>query len=330
MSTATLDASMTRLENIKGNKEMYNKEKIAEAEALAAEALRMANEAKLAAARLAEVKKTLSMFSNKLEKAEQSVQKDDEKAASAVEKEAPVEEAPVEEAPVEEAPVAEAPVEEAPVAEVPVEEAPVEEAPVEEAPAVEEEAEKEVKVDPPLASTEVVSENLVNDDVVKVVETKPVVAEAAPKEPVATSKAPAPIVARAPAPIVARAPPKSDIVEDFFDGIGLDKMCGVDDKTLGLTDKPPPKPFENPTKMVYKSLSPEAHVHATSAQQEAAAAERKSLNLPEKNFQTSLVNEDFVDPFGVDHDDLVLCGKMADLCEPPELDDDDDANGIKA
>ena len=76
MTAATLDASLTRLESIKGKEQPYNKEKIAEAEALAAEALRMANEAKLAAGRLAEVKKTLSMFSNKLEKAEQSVQKD--------------------------------------------------------------------------------------------------------------------------------------------------------------------------------------------------------------------------------------------------------------
>lgn len=88
MTIATLEASMTRLENIKESKHLHNKNKIAEAEALAAEALRMANEAKLAAARLAEVKKTLSMFSSKLEKAEQSVQKDVEVVKSiSVEKE---------------------------------------------------------------------------------------------------------------------------------------------------------------------------------------------------------------------------------------------------
>jgi len=50
MTASTLDASMIRLEGIKENKHLYNKSKIAEAEALAAEALRMANEAKLAAA----------------------------------------------------------------------------------------------------------------------------------------------------------------------------------------------------------------------------------------------------------------------------------------
>lgn len=76
MTTSTLDASMVRLEGIKENKHKYNKKKIAEAEALAAEALRMANEAKLAAARLAEVKKTLSLFSKKLENVERTVQKE--------------------------------------------------------------------------------------------------------------------------------------------------------------------------------------------------------------------------------------------------------------
>merc|ERR1712238_426268 len=55
---------------------MGNKNKIAEAEALATEALRMANEAKLAAGRLDEVKKTLSMFSKKLDRVEQTVQKE--------------------------------------------------------------------------------------------------------------------------------------------------------------------------------------------------------------------------------------------------------------
>lgn len=48
-------------------------QQLAEAEGLSAEALRMANEAKLAAAQLAEVKKSLAMFSSKLEKAEQNI-----------------------------------------------------------------------------------------------------------------------------------------------------------------------------------------------------------------------------------------------------------------
>ena len=200
MTTATLDASMTRLEDIKGNKHLYNKNKIAEAEALAAEALRMANEAKMAAARLAEVKKTLSMFSNKLEKAEQCVQKDlkVEKVAT---------EEPV--------------VEEPAVAETPKEETPAEE--------------DDLKADPP--SVDVVTKSLVNDDVVKVVEVKPPAPVVAPA-PVEAPKAPAAVEApvATPAPVVV--PYKHDIVEDFLDGIGVDKMCGVDDETLGFTDRP--------------------------------------------------------------------------------------------
>ena len=282
MSSASLDASLMRLDNIKESKQTVNKNKIAEAEALAAEALRMANEAKLAAARLAEVKKTLSMFSNKLEKAEQSVQKD----VKSVE---PVEEAPVEEAPVEEAPV--------------------EATPVEEAPAVDETPED--------SPTAVVSKNLVNDDVVKVVEVKKpanIVIEDTKKEIVAASEAPAPIVP---------ATYESDIVEDFLDKMGVDKMCGFDNDALGFTDRPKvePKPqvFENPTKVVYKSLSTENFLHKVSAKELAAAGQRSSKG----EYQRSQVNTDFADPFGVDHDDLVLCGKLADTCEPPEYDENE-------
>lgn len=286
MSEPTLDASVARLEEIKGDKQLYDANKIAEAEALAAEALRMANEAKLAAARLAEVKKTLSMFSNKLEKAEQSVQKDVEVVKSvSVEKEVEKTEEVVDEPAVEESPKEEVEAEK------------------------EVEAEEEPKADPPAPPTEVA----------KVEEVKPPAPVTPAKEPVA-----------APAEVAVY---KRDLVEDFLDGIGVDKMCGVDDETLGFTDRVPTTPaavaaasakiFENPTKLEVKALSPEDLLHSTSSKQEAAAAERAKLGLPVKQYQRSVVNDEFEDPFGVDHDDLVLCGKIADLCEPPDFQDED-------
>lgn len=256
---------------------MYDANKIAEAEALAAEALRMANEAKLAAARLAEVKKTLSMFSSKLEKAEQSVQKDVEVVKSiSVEKEVEKPEEVVDEPAVEEFPKEEV------------------------------EAEEEPKADPPAPPTEVVK----------------------PPAPVTPAKEP---VVVAPAAVAVY---KRDLVEDFLDGIGVDKMCGVDDEALGFTDRALTSPaaraeaaakiFENPTKLKVKALSPEDLLHKVSSKQQAAAAERAKLNLPVSHYQTSAVNDEFQDPFGVDHDDLVLCGKIADLCEPPDFQDEDE------
>lgn len=319
MSSASLDASLTRLENIKGNKQTYNKNKIAEAEALAAEALRMANEAKLAAARLAEVKKTLSMFSNKLEKAEQSVQKGEVKTVL-VEKKVPAE-APQKETPEK--------------VDAPVEVAAVEKQPEEKTAPVEEEAAPAEEVAAPVKeeTSAVVSKTLVNDDVVKVVEVKQpkkVVVEEPKENCVAAVETPAPVVpVETPAPVVP-ATYNHDIVENFLDHLGVDKMCGVDDETLGFTDRPAPPPapkapeiFENPTKVVVKSLSGEEFLRQESPQEILAASQRKAHALEVKSFQRTQVNTDFADPFGVDHDELVLCGKIADLCEPPEFDDDD-------
>jgi len=322
MSSATLDASMTRLENIKGNKQLYNKHKIAEAEALAAEALRMANEAKMAAARLAEVKKTLSMFSNKLEKAEQSVQKDvkvktvavvDNVVSAEVQQEETVDKVEV---PVEEAMIETSTGDEALVAKTPSSE----------------ETNDEIKNDPPTAPTAVVSKNLVNDDVVKVVEVKQP-SFAAPTKVATKVQNENESISEPSVPIAVQGTYQHDIVEDFLDGLGVDKMCGVDDKSLGFTDRPAPPPppepeiFENPTKIVYKTLSNEEYLHASSSKENFAAAQREARNLSVKKFQRAPVNSDFADPFGVDHDDLILCGKIADLCEPPDFDDDiDDVN----
>ncbi len=254
MTTATIETS-AQLESIKADKHLYNQNKIAEAEALAAEALRMANEAKLAAARLAEVKKTLSMFSSKLEKAEQSVLKDikivkEEPAAAVVE--------------------------------------------------------EPVVADPP-----VVTKSLVSEEVVKVVE--------APKVAVPAAPAAAPVAVYQP-----------DIVEDFLDNIGVAKMCGIDDETLGFKDRPEPAPapkpevFVNPTRIQVKELSAEDMLRPTSEKEDDANNERMARGLETVQFQRVLVNEEFQDPFGVDHDDLVLCGKLADMCEPPEFEGEDD------
>eukprot|EP00531_Pseudo-nitzschia_arenysensis_P004646 CAMPEP_0116123688 /NCGR_PEP_ID=MMETSP0329-20121206/4879_1 /TAXON_ID=697910 /ORGANISM="Pseudo-nitzschia arenysensis, Strain B593" /LENGTH=278 /DNA_ID=CAMNT_0003617615 /DNA_START=111 /DNA_END=947 /DNA_ORIENTATION=- len=270
MSTATLEATSAQLESIKADKHLYNQNKIAEAEALAAEALRMANEAKLAAARLAEVKKTLSMFSSKLEKAEQSVQKDIK-----IVKEEPA-------------------------------------APVVEEPAI---------ADPP--AEEVVTKSLVTEEVVKDVEEKPAAPVEAPKEAVPAAPAVAPVAA----PVAVYQP---DIVEEFLDGLGVDKMCGVDDETLGFKDKPAPaaaaKPevFVNPTRIPVQALTAEDMLRPTSEKEEEANEARKAIGEATVQYQRMLVNEDFNDPFGVDHDDLVLCGKIADVCEPPEYEDEDD------
>eukprot|EP00533_Pseudo-nitzschia_delicatissima_P013787 CAMPEP_0197262550 /NCGR_PEP_ID=MMETSP1432-20130617/554_1 /TAXON_ID=44447 /ORGANISM="Pseudo-nitzschia delicatissima, Strain UNC1205" /LENGTH=272 /DNA_ID=CAMNT_0042726851 /DNA_START=15 /DNA_END=833 /DNA_ORIENTATION=- len=249
------------------DKQLYNQNKIAEAEALAAEALRMANEAKLAAARLAEVKKTLSMFSSKLEKAELSVQKDIkvEKTVEAVV----------------------------------------------EAPAV-------IKPEPEAFETK----SLITEKVAEVKAPASVVVEA-PKAPVA-----AVAVVAAPVPVVV--PYKPDIVEEFLDGIGLDKACGVDDATLGFTDKPKAAPapkaeiFVNPTRIPVKKLSPEDLLREASEKEDEANTERVQRGQGAVQYQRILVNEDFNDPFGVDHDDLVFCGKIADTCEPPEYEDEDD------
>lgn len=312
MSTVTLDASMTRLESIKGNKHLYNKNKIAEAEALAAEALRMANEAKMAAARLAEVKKTLSMFSNKLEKAEQSVQRDVKVKPMTVVDTVVSTEAPNEET-------------------VDKVEAMVEPTSGEKALIVETHNSEETnnENDSPIAPTAVVSKNLVNDDVVKVVEVKQA-SSAAPTRVITKVQNENVAISEPSTSIATQGAYQHDIVEDFLDGLGVDKMCGVDDKSLGFTDRPappaPPEPkiFENPTKIVYKTLSNEEYLHASSPKENLAAAQREARNLSVKQFQRAPVNSDFADPFGVDHDDLVLCGKIADLCEPPDFDNDID------
>ncbi|OEU16727.1 hypothetical protein FRACYDRAFT_269087 [Fragilariopsis cylindrus CCMP1102] len=463
MTATTLDDSMIRLQSIKSNKHLYNKSKIAEAEALADEALRMAGEAKLAAARLAEVKKTLSMFSRKLEKVERTVQREVYKPKSIViqpivrKEPVVVVEAPVkvEEPVVVETPVVEAvkkeTVVEAPEVVVeakevltkkqePVEEtAAVVEKPVNETVVVEEAVEEPTMEDAPTfvagasqpdpfednhstfvaraSQPDPFEDNhyFVDNRVVKVAETgNQKVSRDAPaesqkdfiegaldsfgvdkmcgvdddalgynvpdivvpahfkqfepalapitqtKQPTSRSSPQAPLTPNAcpfeqnsayhaaSAPMVMQQVQNQsmqqvqnqsqfvvedndkDIIEDFLDSLGVDKMCGVDDGTLGFTDRPelpppppptPPPVFENPTRVAYKELNTEESLHSVSWKDKLAAQERKQRNLEPKTFQRAPVNGDFADPFGVDHDDLVFCGKLADLCEPPEFDD---------
>jgi len=500
---STLEMSMNRLEGIKVNKHLYNQSKIAEAEALAAEALRMSNEARLAAARLADVKKSLSAFSKKLEATEKAMQKEIQEkevvvneavldaentsenlnANAETKDESKQEEPIVVEAPVEESVVVEAPVEEAiqeepAVAEVPVEEIVKEENPAEEEPAEEEPAKEEpareglvnevaadetagAKPDPPLKTSNVsksiekqsqagvVSQHLVGSSVVKVIETgnqkascdepKPVEQKELPKtevnafdilktdkdvieevldslgvdkmcgvddealglvapEMVAPTRASVNVTEsksdpplnpmnhnsqsspkddavppqqhHAPAPILKEqdhattmedvAPPQEhgdghlvpvsilkheqnytsaeefesdkDIIEDLFDSLGVDKMCGIDDKTLGFTDRPvpppppppePEAPFVNPTRVELSGNNVEQLMQSTSWKEQVAIIQRKEQNLPAKTYQRSAVNSDFTDPFGVDHDDLVFCGAIADVCDVPDFEEDE-------
>ena len=73
-----------------------------------------------------------------------------------------------------------------------------------------------------------------------------------------------------------------------------------------------------------KALTAEDMLRPTSEKEEEANEARKAIGEATVQYQRMLVNEDFNDPFGVDHDDLVLCGKIADVCEPPEYEDEDD------
>jgi hypothetical protein len=74
--------------------------------------------------------------------------------------------------------------------------------------------------------------------------------------------------------------------ESLLDGVGVDRMCGVDDAALGLSsststeeEEPTVAPVANPTKLTLSS------------------------------------EKDVIDPFGPDHDALAFLGKMADLCD---------------
>lgn len=125
-----------------------------------------------------------------------------------------------------------------------------------------------------------------------------------------------------------------DIIEDLLDSLGVDKMCGIDDKSLGLSDRPippppppaePEAPFVNPTRVEYNLSvnNVEVLMQSTSWKEQVASMQRKEQNLPPKRYQRSAVNSNFTDPFGVDHDDLVFCGAIADVCDVPDFEEDE-------
>merc|ERR1719162_686045 len=83
----------------------------------------------------------------------------------------------------------------------------------------------------------------------------------------------------------------------------------------------PPKQFLFEMKT---PLAPKDMLQSTSWKQQIANTQRKEKNLRQTYQRSPLspVSGDYGDPFGVDHDDLVFCGKVADLCEPPDLEDE--------
>jgi hypothetical protein len=325
----------------------FHSDKIAEAEALAAEALRMANEAKRAAERLAEVKKTLAMFSKKLDRVEKVVVV--QKASKLEDDEATPFEA-------DKAAVVAKKAEDAPVKE---EKKPVEEPTEKELPPPVEEEEEEFVPPPPPAVVERAAPAPIA--VIEVEEEEKDVFEAALdqlgvdkmcgvddealakahakelgiKAPVVVKKAApapkkvAPVVARVTAPkaetriIALTDDDGKDFFEKTLDSWGVDRLCGVDDVTLGFADSypdvpppPTPEPFENPTRIEYKEIAPLEIVHSESLKEQKSKEIREQLHMPRKIYQRAPTNYEFADPFGVDHDDFVMCGRLADLCEP--------------
>ncbi|KAG7362840.1 hypothetical protein IV203_026200 [Nitzschia inconspicua] len=360
----TLDMAIVHVETQETFDNVHS-DKIAEAEALAAEALRMANEAKRAAERLAEVKKTLAMFSKKLDKVEKVVlvekvskSRDEDATPFEADKAAKKEDAPVKEdeaAPIEAEKAAKK--EDAPIK---AEENQIEEPVKEELPpAVEEEEEEFVPPPPPVVQRAIVSsvalveedkdfleatlDSLgvdkicgVDDETLAKIQAEelglpaPVIVKKVGKK--ATS-----VVARkiVPAPKVANSSTSEnrivattdddgkDFLEKTLDSWGVDRLCGVDDVTLGLatshpepTQPPKPVPFENPTRIEYKKVPALEIVHSESLKEQRSKEIREQLHLPQKVYQRAPTNFEFSDPFGVDHDDLIMCGKLADLCEP--------------
>jgi hypothetical protein len=113
-----------------------------------------------------------------------------------------------------------------------------------------------------------------------------------------------------------------DFLEKTLDSWGIDRLCGVDDVALGYADAypevPPPRPvpFENPTRLEYKEIPALEIVHSESLKEQRSKEIRVQERLPKKVYQRAPTNFDFVDPFGVDHDDFAMCGRLADICEP--------------
>ncbi|KAL3908238.1 MAG: hypothetical protein SGILL_008556 [Bacillariaceae sp.] len=369
--TTTVDVALVHVEK-HDEFEQLNGDKIAEAEALAAEALRMANEAKRAAERLAEVKKTLAMFSQKLDTVEKVVVAPAPKPESPRSKktEEPVESRSIPPPPEDESTIPPPPPEDdstvppPPVqkksvafkeevetaATVQTEELVVEKdifeatldqwgvdkmcgvdddtiaqelglalppKPVKENKEAPTPKEEEKTTEAPVAVREVASEPETPSEPEA---DAPVAAEETTPEPEEEAKAVEPETALA---VVEDDDEHKDFLEKTLDSIGLDRLCGIDEVALGFKDSypepvppPPPTPFENPTRIEIRELPVQEILHSESHLEKRAKEIRKERHMPAKQYQRDPVNHDFVDPFGVDHDDFVMCGKLADICEP--------------
>lgn len=78
--------------------------------------------------------------------------------------------------------------------------------------------------------------------------------------------------------------------ESILDGIGVDRMCGIDNVALGLSTS------------------------ESSAAEEDHNASNPTFVNPTK-LSLSSEKDMMMDPFGADHDALVMCGKIADVCD---------------
>lgn len=120
-----------------------------------------------------------------------------------------------------------------------------------------------------------------------------------------------------------------DLVEAVLDSFGLDKMCGIDDVTLGIAQpvlepEPQPEPAVvttsvNPTKDILvgpsDSLPAGERVHAE-PQKALVTDKQREEHVQQKHLVKAPVNYDAADLFGMEHDALAFCGAIADICEP--------------
>ena len=78
--------------------------------------------------------------------------------------------------------------------------------------------------------------------------------------------------------------------ESILDGLGVDRMCGIDNAALGLS-------------------ASESYVA-----EEAPTTKKSSVDNPTK-LKLSSEKDMIMEPFGPDHDALAMCGKLADVCD---------------
>lgn len=183
-------------------------EQLAEAEALSEEVLRMAKEAKLATAQLADVKKTLAMFSSKLEKAEQNILAAEQSEQTDTDQTPSI--------------VTQTDVVDSKIAEEVVTPSSVET--------------PDSFEEPKMTASEA---HLIRNHVTSVTSPSSVETPDSYEEPKMTASE-ANLIRNH----VGSVPYKKGAIEGFFDDIGLDKACGYDDESLGIVPRAVPAHFE--------------------------------------------------------------------------------------